>query len=80
MAGERSKVRPVPTRHPRNPIGALTKSAIGTENATGIAVATVVTRTIVTIPETAGTIATATREGLILSRGPGVAEDDELSN
>ena len=45
----------------RSPIGALTKSAIETENAAGIAAVVAVIRAIVTI-------ATATREGLILSR------------
>ena len=81
-----TSIRPGTSRSPISPIGALMQSAIVTESANVIAavIAAIrviaVTRVIVATRGSAGTIATVTREGLILSRGPVAAEDNELSN
>ena len=56
-----------------SPIAAPTRSATGTGSETVIGAVSAVTRAI-------DAIATATPEGLLLSRGPVAAEDDELSN
>ena len=56
-----------------SPIVTLIRSTIVTGSETVIAAVSAVIRAIVMI-------ATATPEGLLLSRGPVAAEDDELSN
>ena len=71
---------------PTSPIGALMQSAIETESVNVIAAViaaistTAETKTVIVMPGSAETTATAMREGRILSRGPVAAEDDELSN